>query len=184
MLHFKVTRMKHLTALSSVWYTSFGYHNPTKSCLLTATISIATLNERRSTLHIGTGRHIYAHHDVIKWKHFPRYRPFVRGIQRTLVNSPHKGQWRGALMFSLICVCINGWVNNRGAGDLRRYRAHYDVTVMISEHFTIGSSNVINYWTLKNKLKLSLNQNNTVLREKLYLNIAYKMSTNLSRNQC
>ena len=46
------------------------------------------------------------------------------------VNSPHKGQWRGALMFSLICVRINGWVNNREAGDLRRYRAHYDVTAM------------------------------------------------------
>ena len=46
------------------------------------------------------------------------------------VNSPHKGQWRGALMFSLICVWINGWVNNRDAGDLRRYRAHYVVIVM------------------------------------------------------
>ena len=49
---------------------------------------------------------------------------------RSPVNSPHKGQWCGALMFSLICVWINGWVNNREAGDLRRYRAHYDVTVM------------------------------------------------------
>ena len=29
-----------------------------------------------------------------------------------------------------ICVWINGWVNNGEAGDLRRYRAHYDVTVM------------------------------------------------------
>ena len=46
------------------------------------------------------------------------------------VNSPHKGQWRGALMFSLICVWIKDWVNNREAGDLRRYRAHYDVIVM------------------------------------------------------
>ena len=71
------------------------------------------------------------HDDIIKWKHFPRYWPFVRGIHRSSVNSPHKGQWRGALMFSLICVWINGWVNNRGAGDLRRYRAHYDVTVMM-----------------------------------------------------
>ena len=70
------------------------------------------------------------HDDVIKWKHFPRYWPFVRGIHRSPVNSPHKGQWRGALMFSLICVWINGWVNNREAGDLRCYRAHYDVTVM------------------------------------------------------
>ena len=49
---------------------------------------------------------------VIKWKHFPRNWPFVRGIHRSPVNSPHKGQWRGALMFSLICVWINGWVNN------------------------------------------------------------------------
>ena len=63
-------------------------------------------------------------------KHFPRYWPFVRGIHRSPVNSPHKGQWRGALMFSLICVWINGWVNNGEAGDLRRYRARYDVTVM------------------------------------------------------
>ena len=46
------------------------------------------------------------------------------------VNSPHKGQWRGALMFSLICARINGWVNNGEAGDLRRRRAHYDVIVM------------------------------------------------------
>ena len=43
---------------------------------------------------------------------------------------PHKSQWRGVLMFSLICVWINGWVNNREAGDLRRHRGHYDVNVM------------------------------------------------------
>ena len=70
--------------------------------------------------------------DDIKWKHFPRNWPFVRGIHRSPVNSPHKGQWRGALMFSLICVWISDWVNNREAGDLRRYRAHYDVIVMFS----------------------------------------------------
>ena len=74
----------------------------------------------------------FPHDDVIKWKHFPRYWPFVRGIHLSRVNSPHKGQWRGALMFSLMCVWINGWENNREAGDLRRHRAHYDVIVMIS----------------------------------------------------
>ena len=74
---------------------------------------------------------LWYHDDVIKWKHFPRYWPFVGGIHRSPVNS-HKGQWRGALMFSLICVWINVWVNNRGAGDLRRYRAHYDVIVMLT----------------------------------------------------
>ena len=65
----------------------------------------------------------YAHDDVIKWKHFPCYWP-------SLVNSLHKGQWRGALLFSLICTRINGWVNNGEAGDLRRHWAHYDVIVM------------------------------------------------------
>ena len=58
-------------------------------------------------------------------KYMWRYWPFVRGILRSPVNSPDKGQWRGALVFSLICARINGWVNNRGAGDLRRHRAHY-----------------------------------------------------------
>ena len=57
------------------------------------------------------------HDDVIKWKHFPCYWPFVQGIHRSPVNSPHKGQWRGALMFSLICTWINSWVNNHEAGD-------------------------------------------------------------------
>ena len=70
--------------------------------------------------------------DVIKWKHFPCHWSFVWGIHRSPMNSPHKGQWRGALMFSLICVWINGWVNNREAGDLRSYHAHNDVTVMFT----------------------------------------------------
>ena len=73
----------------------------------------------------------WSHHDdVIKWKHFPRYWPFVRGIHRSPVNSAHKDQWRGTLMFSLTCVWINDWVNNREAGDLRRHRGHYDINVM------------------------------------------------------
>ena len=52
------------------------------------------------------------------------------------VNSPHKGQWRGALMFSLICARINDWVNNCEAGDLRRHRGHYEVNVMELRHFS------------------------------------------------
>ena len=46
------------------------------------------------------------------------------------VNSPQKGQWRGAFITSLTCTWINGWVNSRGAGDLRRHGTHNDVTVM------------------------------------------------------
>ena len=75
---------------------------------------------------------LWYHGDVIKWKHFPRYWPFVRGIHRSqVVNSPHKGQPRGALMFSLIFAWTNGWEDTRDAEDLRHHRTHYDVTVMI-----------------------------------------------------
>ena len=58
------------------------------------------------------------------------------------VNSPHKGQWRGDLMYSLICVRISGGINNSEAGDLRRHRAHYDVSVMI--YMWLTCNNVIN----------------------------------------
>ena len=74
----------------------------------------------------------FIHEDVIQLKYFPRYWLFVRGIHRSPVNSPHKGQWRGALMSSLIYARINGWVNNREAGGSRRHSAHFDVTVMYS----------------------------------------------------
>ena len=77
------------------------------------------------------------HHDVINWKHFQRYWPFVRGIHRLPVNSPHKGQWRGALMFSLIYAWRNGWVNNRDAGDLWLYHPHYEVSVMRKATWTL-----------------------------------------------
>ena len=73
-----------------------------------------------------------SHDDIIKWKHFPRYWPFVRGIHRPPVNSPHKGQWRWTLIFSLNCAWTNGSVNNRDAGDLSRHRAYHDVTVIPS----------------------------------------------------
>ena len=52
------------------------------------------------------------------------------GIRRSSVNSPHKGQWRGALMFSLICAWTNDWANHRDPGDLKSQCIHYDVTVM------------------------------------------------------
>ena len=66
-------------------------------------------------------------------------------------NSPVLGEFptqrqvmrtRGALMFSLICARINGWVNNPEAGDLRSHRSHYDVTVMNIQYF-MGQHNPI-----------------------------------------
>ena len=69
-----------------------------------------------------------------RWRHqmetFSALLAICAGIHRSPVNSHHKGQWRGALMFSLICTWINGRVNNGEASDLRRHCAHYDVTVM------------------------------------------------------
>ena len=87
----------------------------------------------------------HSHDDVIKWKHFPRNWPFVRGIHRSPVISPHKGQWRGAFMVTLICARINGWVNTREAGDLRRYRPHYDVIVMYAFPRQFTNSYLL-YW--------------------------------------
>ena len=51
-------------------------------------------------------------------------------------NSPVTGEFPAqrsvtpSIDVSFICAWINGWVNNREAGDLRRHRAHYDVIVM------------------------------------------------------
>ena len=70
------------------------------------------------------------HDDVMKWKHFPCYWSFVRGIHRSPVNSPHKGQICGALMFLWSAPWIHDWVNNREAGDLRRHHTHYDIIVL------------------------------------------------------
>ena len=68
------------------------------------------------------------------WRHqMETFSALLARIHRSPVSSPHKGQWRGALMFSLICAWINDWVNNREAGDLRRHCAHYDAIVMIGD---------------------------------------------------
>ena len=75
--------------------------------------------------------------DITSWDvmtssngNFLRYWPCVRGIHRWQVDSPHKGEWLGALMFSLICAWTNGWANNRDAGDFRYHCAHYKITVI------------------------------------------------------
>ena len=74
---------------------------------------------------------------------FPRYWPFVWGIHQSPLNSPHKGEWRVALMFSLICAWTNGWVNNREAGDLRCHRTHYEVDHCQCEPVMAKISNAI-----------------------------------------
>ena len=119
----------------------------------------------RWLIHLGAAlllEKMLTHDDVIKWKHFSRYWPFVPGIHRSPANSPHKGQWRGALMFPLKCVGINGWINNREAVDLKRYCAHYDVSVMcpgtvrqwksVAEGYHTRRSPRKSYWLQPNPL--------------------------------
>ena len=88
------------------------------------------IHEQRFQLPTTTNNYLRIHDDVIKWKHFPRYWPFVRGIHQWLVDFPHKVQWRRGLMFSLIYAWTYGWAINRNAGDFRRHRARYETTVM------------------------------------------------------
>ena len=95
-----VQGMPAITENAMTWFTSY---------LVTMLIPWVSINDS---------------HDVIKWKHFPHYWPFVWEIHRSPVNSLHKGQWRGSLMFSLIGAWLNGCINNGEAGDLRCHRAH------------------------------------------------------------
>ena len=68
------------------------------------------------------------HDDAIKWKHFPRYWPFIWRIHRSPVNSPHKGQWRGALIFFFdlrlnkrLSKQSSGWWFETPSRSLRRH---------------------------------------------------------------
>ena len=104
------------------------------------------------------------------WRHqmetFSRYWPFVREIHRSPVNSPQKSQWRGALMFTLICVWINSWVNNREAGDLRSHRVHYDVIVMDLLPAGQCVPEELDLWRLRNNNRRRTAANQTKLSRK------------------
>ena len=73
-------------------------------------------------------------YNVAWWRH--QVEKFSVLLALSAANSPVTcespvNQWRGALVFSLICAWINGWVNNSKTVDLRCHRAHYDVIVML-----------------------------------------------------
>ena len=79
------------------------------------------------------------HDDVIKWKHFPRYWPFVWGIHRSLVNPPQRPVTRSFDVFFDLRLDKRQSKQSRGC-----HRAHYDVTVMIyKRHSSPGSLPVI-----------------------------------------
>ena len=116
---FSVTRISN----HAVDMASFNRFQTKTSWLRNYTTNSFCINSRNWVINV--------YDDIIKWKYFLCYSPFVRGIHRSPVDSPHKGQWRGTFMFSLICVWTNDWTSNRDAGDLRHHSTQCDVTVMI-----------------------------------------------------
>ena len=105
--------------------------------------------------------------DVMKWKHIPRYWPFVRGINQSPSNSTHKGQWRGALMFSLMIYgCTNGCENNWDAVDVRRHCTHYDVTVVVTYDTTIASP--YEYFGVSFRSSLAVHSSLAELLDRMY----------------
>ena len=108
------------------------------------------------TAHFCTCTPAPCHYDVIKWKHFPRYWPFVRGIQWSPANSPHKDQWRGTLMFFFICAWTNGWINHGDAGDLRRSLwRHCTLFALVHHHQQMTRAQP---WTIINFLSYMVQQ--------------------------
>ena len=71
-------------------------------------------------------RYMHQNNDVMICYNFPSYRPLLRGIHWSPMDSLHKGQWRGALIYSLMCPLRTGWTSIGVAGELRR---HGDVHV-------------------------------------------------------
>ena len=84
------------------------------------------------------GTRVWGHSKIEKhfswWRHqmetFSALPALCEGIHRSPVDSPHKDQWRGILMFSFICAWTHDWANNQDVGDLKRRRAHYCIIVM------------------------------------------------------
>ena len=105
----------------------------------------------------------------------------MREIHLSPENSPPKGQWHGALMFSLICVWLNGWVNNREADDLRRHQALYDVTVMNSTIWEVYC------WHIKHMMTQYLKNSNPVFpkvlwKKKIYSTVSFRVRILLLRS--
>ena len=118
---------------SWLWW-NLLYNSFFKRCLKGKTISVSLITLMDMQYHHSFNTDDFICSSVSWWRHqlqtFSALFVLVQSIHRSPVNSPHKGQWPGAFMFSLIYTWTSGWVNNQDAGDLRRHRAHCDVTIM------------------------------------------------------
>ena len=121
------------------WICNFVPH------ITTRMIAYPCLDWSESTLVICS--HAWWHHQM---ETFSELLALCAVNSKVPVSSPHKGQWRGALMFSFICARINDWVNIREDGDLRRHRGHYDVIVMVNNTLTVKGRNLFHHvWRSK-----------------------------------
>ena len=82
---------------------------------------------------------ITRHDDVMTWEGFPHYWPFSWWRHQMETLSASLAICAGNSWFTLICARINGWVNNREAGDLRRRCTHYDAIVMCKGNPMVAS---------------------------------------------
>ena len=129
-MHICVTRPQWLKIIQH-WKSKMSLLNVTYICIYIYIVIGTNHHQTQCIGEVNPSRDRNRDSDDPWWSHqMETFSAFVRGIHRSPVNSPHKGQWRGALMFSLICAWINDWVNNGEAGDLRRNHAHYDAIVM------------------------------------------------------
>ena len=109
-------------------------------------------------------------------EHFPRYWPLMRGIHRSPVNSPHKGQWRGALMFSLIMQRLNkrlskhswDWWFDSPSGPLSRHCNDEGRSVIPIEHYPKESILNIDH-LFKSKQQHYISSNNNALYTDFYI---------------
>ena len=106
----------------------------------------------------------YAHEALCRW---PAISVIVTNVDSWWCHSMKtfstllviwRGQWRGALMFSSICASVNAWINNLEAGDLRRHRTHYDVSVMWPG---LDEKDYIECWSAIDRKPVQIHVNNS-----------------------
>ena len=79
------------------------------------------------------------HNDVMTWKCFLHYWPFVWGIHRSPVDSPHKGPEMQRFDVFFCLFAISCWTNSPVASDFRCLNSH----VTLQEWFWY-----ITFWSL------------------------------------
>ena len=125
-----------------------GLHIQLSHCYLVTPLNQASIPLTwQMILKINANIHSAYYVTILTWwrrqmETFSVFWPFVMGIHRSPLDSPSKGQWRGALMLSWTCAWTNGWANTRDSGDLTHRRAHYDVTIMDIEMCAMEDNSV------------------------------------------